>query len=209
MTDKKMVNNKKAVREKIKKIRSELSKEVLLKSVKIQKRLFSLPEFEQAKIVSFYVAKENEVQTEQMIKDAIRMGKRVLVPITDKQSGRLVFSELRDYDAELELGAFGVLEPKPEYRRIVSPAETEVIVVPGVAFDTYGHRLGHGKGYYDRFLREVFSAKSNVPSVGLAFEFQILKECPHTHGDVPVYKIVTEKRVISSRSLSTKGGKRR
>lgn len=209
MSGKDIADRKKAVREKIKRIRFKLSRaEVLSKSAEIQKRLFDLPEFKRAKTVSFYVAKGNEVQTEQMIKDSIKMGKRGLVPIVDEVSGRLVFSELRNYDTELEPGAFGVLEPKPECRRIVPLGETELIVVPGIAFDKHGHRLGHGKGYYDRFLREVFSIKPNVFAIGLAFDFQILEECPHNHDDILVYKIVTERRVISPQSSLPKEGKR-
>jgi len=203
MSGKGIADRKKVVREKIKEIRSSLSRaEVLSKSAEIQKRLFDLPEFKRAKTVSFYVAKGNEVQTEQMIKDSIKMGKRVLVPITDRISGRLVFSELRDCDAELEPGAFGILEPKTECRRIVPTTETKLIVVPGVVFDKHGHRLGYGKGYYDRALREISSAKANVPFVGLAYGFQILDSIPHGYNDVKVHMIVTEKRIFfPNRSL--------
>jgi 5-formyltetrahydrofolate cyclo-ligase len=207
MIGKEMANRKKAIREKIKEIRFKLSKaEVLSKSTEIQRRFFDLPEFKYVKTVSFYVAKGNEVQTEQMIKDSIKMGKRVLVPITDKKSGRLVFSELRDYDVELELGTFGVLEPREKHRKIAPSTEAELIVVPGVVFDKRGYRLGHGKGYYDKFLREVFSAKTDVPAIGLAYEFQVLEEIPYGHNDIPVHKIVTEKRVIIPEPSPTKRG---
>ncbi len=191
---------KDAIREKLKLIRSKLSREdVRTKSAQIRELLFSLPEFQRAKSVSFYVAKENEVQTDHMIKDSLRSGKKVLIPITDKESGKLIFSELRDYDTELEPGAFGVLEPEPAYRRVVSPAAMDLIVVPGVAFDVKGHRLGRGKGYYDRFLSEVSLNKVDAQFIGLAYEFQVLKEIQHEHGDVPVHKIVTEKRIINCR----------
>jgi 5-formyltetrahydrofolate cyclo-ligase len=191
--------DKKSVRERLKSFRLSLSeKEVSAKSSQIQKLLFSLPEFQRAKTICFYVAKGNEVQTECMIKESIKQGKHVLVPITDKKSGRLVLSELSDYDAELEPGAFGVLEPKPACRRIVPATQVELIIVPGVAYDLRGHRLGHGKGYYDRFLRGVSSLGTGVLFIGLAYESQVLDKIPCGPSDVVVHKIVTEKRVINA-----------
>ena len=136
-----------------------------------------------------------------MIKDSIKIGKRVLAPITDKKSSRLIFSDLKDFDVELKPSAFGVPEPSEEYRRIVRPTETDLIVVPGVAFDKHCHRLSHGRGYYDRSLQGVLSTKPDVPTIGLAYEFQVLEELPHCQDDVPVRKIVTEKRVITSGKL--------
>ncbi|MHA1744157.1 MAG: 5-formyltetrahydrofolate cyclo-ligase, partial [Candidatus Heimdallarchaeota archaeon] len=68
---------------------------------------------------------------------------------------------------------------------------------PGVAFDLRGHRLGYGKGYYDRLLREVSSLGRGALFIGLAYEFQVLDKIPHGSDDVPVHKIVTEKRVIN------------
>lgn len=192
--------DKKLVREKLKSLRLSLSgKEVLAKSSKIQKSLFGLPEFQRANTICFYVAKGNEVQTEGMIKESMKLGKRVLVPITDKKSGRLVLSKLSDYDLELAPGAFGVLEPKPTCRQIVPATQVELIIVPGVAFDIRGHRMGHGKGYYDRFLRHVSSLKTGALFIGLAYESQVLDEIPHGPTDTPVHKIVTEKRVINTR----------
>lgn len=192
--------DKKLIREKFKSIRTKLSREeVSAKSIRIQKLLFSLPEFRRAKTVCFYVAKGNEVQTERAIKDSIKLGKRVLVPITDKKTGKLALSELLNYDDELEPGAFGVLEPKPACRRIVPATEADLIIVPGVVFDLHGHRLGYGKGYYDRFLREISALKTDAPFIGLAYEYQVLNEIPHGSDDISVHKIVTEKRVIKTR----------
>ena len=197
--NKSTTDNKKRIREKLKSLRSKLSREeVAVKSDRIQKLLFSLPEFQSAKTVCFYVGKGNEVQTERMIKDSLKQGKRVLVPITDEKSGKLVLSELLDYDNELEPGAFGVLEPKPACRRIVQATEADLMVVPGVAFDFQGHRLGHGKGYYDRFLLEVSKLRTGVPFIGLAYELQVLDRIPHGPNDLSVHKIVTEKRVINN-----------
>ncbi|MDR2440948.1 MAG: 5-formyltetrahydrofolate cyclo-ligase [Planctomycetaceae bacterium] len=98
---------------------------------------------------------------------------------------------------DLEPGRFGILEPKQSVRNdvghLVTPEQLDVIIVPGLAFDTLGNRLGRGKGYYDRFLS---SFSSNIISIGLAFEYQIVYQVPVNHWDCPVSMIVTEQRII-------------
>jgi len=188
---------KKAIREKYRSLRRSLSRrEVLEKSRRIKKLLFELPEFDQAATVAFYVAKRDshEVETEEMIKESLNTGKRVLVPVVD--GAQLLFSELRDYDSELAPGTFGVPEPKPQLRRPVPLSESDLIVVPGVAFDCRGYRLGYGGGYYDRLLREISLTKPSLTSAGLGYEFQIVEKLPVTADDVPIDILVTEKRVL-------------
>ena len=197
------MSKKIAIREKFKLLRMRLSREeVLAKSAQIQKQLFELPEFMRSNTIAFYVAKQSsrEVETEQMIKKSLQMGKRVLVPIVDRAAGKVLFSELRDYDSELALGTFGILEPKPSCRRLIPAHESDLIIVPGVAFDLRGHRLGHGGGYFDKILREVASTKSSLPFVGLAFELQVTDKLPNTWRDVPVDILVTEKKVLNFKS---------
>ena len=74
--------------------------------------------------------------------------------------------------------------------------EIDLIVMPGVAFDRNGHRLGHGGGYYDRFLKTMYS---KIPRIALAFDFQILPKIPREIWDVPVDEIMTELEVIRIR----------
>jgi 5-formyltetrahydrofolate cyclo-ligase len=188
--------NRQELREKIRTVRREQAKKLVLeKSRRIQERLFTLQEFLNSRTITFYVAKktDGEVETEQMIKDSLRMTKRVLVPITDRPSRRLIFSELRDYEKELVPSIFEIPEPKEEYRRIVPPENTDLVIVPGIVFDLRGYRLGYGFGYYDRFLSTL---SPETPTVGLAFEFQIVEVLPIEKQDVPVHKIITEERVI-------------
>lgn len=194
---------KKEVREEFKLLRAQQPRgEALAKSVQIQGLLFELPEFRGAKTVSFYVTKpgSGEVETEQMIKASLEIGKRVLVPIVDKMAKRLVLSELRDFDVELTPGAFDVPEPKPSYRRPVPARECELVIVPGVVFDLRGYRLGFGGGYYDRLLREMASLRLGIPFAGLAYELQVVDRLPHTRHDVPIHILVTEGRVLRFRA---------
>jgi 5-formyltetrahydrofolate cyclo-ligase len=196
--------DKKEIRKRLKLLRIQQPREeALAKSARIQELLFELPEFMEAKTVSFYVAKPDsgEVETEPMIRASLRMGKRVLVPIVDKRTKMLILSELRDYDLELAPGAFNVLEPKPSYRRPVPAYKCDLIVVPGIAFDLQGYRLGYGGGYYDRLLRKVASLRLGVPFVGLAYELQVVDRLPRTRHDVAVHILVTEGRVYRFKSV--------
>jgi len=166
--------------------------EIKKKSLKIKERLFSLPLFEESKAVMFYVSFGSEVRTEDAIKETINRSKRVIVPKTLLKEKRLLLSELRDYEKELERGAFGILEPKEEYLREVSPQMLDLIIVPGVVFDEKGYRIGYGGGFYDRFFLEV----DKVSSIGLAFELQVVGEIPAEEHDLKVNLIITERRVI-------------
>jgi len=179
------------VRKKLINLRKNLSKEeVLEKSCKIRDRLFKMKDFKQASTILFYVSYNNEVYTHDMIKFCISNKKNVVVPIADKKNNKLILSKLENWD-DLSIGSYNILEPKKEKMKEISVDEIDLIIVPGVGFDEKGHRIGHGKGYYDSLLKNVKS-----PTIGLAFEFQIIKNIPFEKHDVPVDKIVTEKRII-------------
>ncbi|GAG30094.1 unnamed protein product, partial [marine sediment metagenome] len=104
-------------------------------------------------------------------------------------------SKILDFDTELEKGKKGILEPKKEYYRLFSPEDIDLVIIPGVAFDLSGNRIGRGFGYYDNFLRKV---RSSAKIVALAFEMQMVKKIPNDKNDIPVHKIITEKRTIIS-----------
>ena len=94
---------------------------------------------------------------------------------------------------DLKISSYGILEPKKDKIKNISSDKIDLIIVPGVAFDLKGNRMGHGKGYYDRFLNLVKST-----SIGLAFEFQIIENIPVESHDKPIDMIITEKRIIKS-----------
>jgi 5-formyltetrahydrofolate cyclo-ligase len=184
------------IRKKILSLRDSLTEEEMeSKSGLIQKRLFNLPEFKKARTVLFYVSTRNEVKTEKMIKSTLKQGKGVVIPISDVKGRKLILSELKDFDNELEIGTFNILEPKKEFFRPVSPEEIDFIIVPGIAFDKDGDRIGYGMGFYDKFLS---SLKKRIPTVGLAYEFQIVDDIPVHDKDVTVNKVITEKRIIGN-----------
>ncbi|MCK4261610.1 5-formyltetrahydrofolate cyclo-ligase [bacterium] len=174
--------------------RSSLSLQAVIeKSNLIRKNLFALPQFGVAKVVMFYVAKDNEVRTGEMIKESLRMGKTVAVPITRVKERNLVPSLLTDYDLELAPGTYRILEPKEEYIRPILPQEIDLVIVPAVAFDHRGSRLGFGGGFYDNFLRQV---PPKTIRIGLAFQLQMVEGLPSQEKDEGVNIIVTEEGVL-------------
>jgi 5-formyltetrahydrofolate cyclo-ligase len=169
--------------------------ELDLLSSKISRRLFELPEVEEAKTISTYVHTESEVRTMGIIEWCIAREKRVFVPVTDKTNRKLIFSELKTPDNELERGTFGILEPKPEFLRPVSLEEAQVVLVPGIAWDQRGYRIGYGGGFYDRTINWLHC---HFLKIGLSYEFQIVNRIPTTAFDRSVEKIVTENRTITT-----------
>lgn len=168
------------------------SEECRLKSGEIAKRFLASPEFNAAQTIHFYLAMAAEVQTDEMIREALRMKKRVVVPLVQPETKSLALSELIElHPSKLQPGPYGISEPRLEYRKKVDPREVELWVVPGVAFDETGNRLGFGGGYYDRLLSSARGRK-----VGVAFEFQVLNRLPIEETDHPVDLIMTEKRTI-------------
>lgn len=176
--------------------RKSMSEEELSqKSRKIGQALFELPSFKAAQTIMFYIDFRNEVQTGEMIKEVLRQGKRVVIPITDVKNTRLIPSELKDFPGDLTSGTWGILEPKADCVRPIDINEIDFVIVPGVSFDEKGNRLGYGGGFYDRFLPQT---KEGTIYCALAFEMQIKEEVyPEVH-DQLVHYVITEERVIKT-----------
>ena len=158
------------------------------KSDIIKRKLFNGEEFKKAKLVMFYVSLEDEVDTLAMIDEALEMGKRVCVPVILKEEKRLIASEIRDREKELECQHFGICQPKKGFLREVPLEDIDVVIVPGVAFDKSNLRLGRGHGYYDRFL---CCLPKRTKTIGLAFDFQVVDALPKDPHDIPVSKLIT------------------
>lgn len=159
------------------------------KSREIEGRLFSLPEFKSARVVLFFASFQSEVDTIPMIRRALASGKRVVLPKVEGKE--LELFEIRNIDSDVSPGAWGI--PEPRGSAPVKLDELDIIIVPGAAFDERGNRLGYGAGFYDKLLSNFTKL-----SVALAFEEQIVPKVPADPHDVPVRKIITEKRVIHS-----------
>ena len=158
------------------------------KSAAIQRKICRLTAFRRAKTVCCYVSLPYEVQTWRIIEEMLVQGKRVVVPVMQPKTKRLWLSEIRDPAHELARGAFGVWEPVPSARRPVRARDVNLVLVPGLAFDHHGHRVGHGHGYFDRFLARL---PQTTPTVGLAFRFQLLDRLPTAAHDHAVRTVLT------------------
>ena len=184
---KEKIETKKGLRTRILiKLRKHREEERLRKSSIIRKKFFRTREFKRAKTVLFYASFDGEVDTFEMIKQAKKLGKKIGLPRILRGARRIV-PVLLENIGELEAGTYGIKNPPPAARRI-SLEDIDMVVVPGVAFDKHKNRLGRGAGYYDRFLKKL---PSGVPTIGLAFDFQIVDCLPKTEAhDVPVTHLI-------------------
>jgi 5-formyltetrahydrofolate cyclo-ligase len=166
-----------------------------LVSAQICRRFVELPEYAAARTVMFYVDVRTEVRTREALPEALGHAKRIVVPYCVK--GELELFHLENMD-ELATGMYKILEPKPELRdrpgKRVAVEQLDLVMVPGVAFDRRGARMGHGKGYYDKLLEH---ARPDAPLVALAFECQLFPEIPTQAHDVFMDKIVTERTIYT------------
>ncbi len=173
--------------------RNSLTKRQLSeKSKRIADSFLQLPETRKAKMILLYVGVGSEVQTAGLIERLLQQGKRLVVPLTDFKKKQIKLSEIRGLH-ELEEKKFGLMEPRKEILREVKPSLLQLAVVPGIAFDTQGSRLGTGYGFYDKLLRKISTA---VPLVGLCFEENLEERLPAESHDVKMNIIVTDKQVI-------------
>lgn len=165
-------------------------------SRQICRKLADLPEYVNAGVVMFYVDMPFEVDTRHFLPAAWTSGKQIVVPYCIE--GQLDLFRIESFD-DLAPGTYGILEPTAECRRRqdrnVDISEVDLVVLPGVAFDRRGGRIGHGKGYYDKLLRH---ARSDTALVALAFECQLVDEVPMLPYDVLVHAVITEKAIYGS-----------
>lgn len=182
-----MVAQKEELRKSLLLRRKELSPEVRKRKDKaILNLLSSLPEFRDAKRVLLYCSVKGEPDLSPLMHTLISKGREAVLP---KVRGSELELLSVDSPGSLVRGRFNI--PEPISGKRVDPSQLDLVIVPGVAFDRRGFRIGFGKGYYDRLLKKV-----KAPKVGVAYSFQVLNEVPRDTWDEPVDIIVTEKSII-------------
>lgn len=182
--------NKDELRAKMRQKRREMTAdEVFEKSARIQKQLFSFDKYINAKTVMLYVSAFNEPSTIEIIKDAIEQKKRVVLPVSDTATETIVLSYLDSLN-DLAKGAYGISEPRTVKK--ADTADIDFILVPGLAFDKNGNRMGFGKGYYDKLL-----CKTNAEKTALCYEFQLFDEIRADKHDIPMNTIITEDKIYA------------
>ncbi len=167
--------------------------EVLKRSNQVLDRLYGMPIFRNATVVLSYISFGTEVNTHGCIRMLLADdAKQVLVPVVASRDERtLVLSELHAWN-ELSTGAYGILEPREEHVRRRSPGAVDLALIPGLAFDRRGTRIGYGGGYYDVLLQHLGGS-----TVALAYAFQVVEMLPEEPHDVRVDAVVTENGVVS------------
>jgi len=184
-----VLKTKKIIREEILTLlRQQKEEERLKKSEAIMVKLFNLPEFQHSQTILFYASFDGEVETFLMMKQAKKEGKRIALPTIIEEEKRIIPKEIKDIDKGLLKGPYGIQQPGEEFSKPLAPKDIDLVVVPGVAFDKDNNRLGRGQGYYDRFLRDL---SPGTPTVGLAFDFQVINSLPHQQEhDIPVFSVI-------------------
>lgn len=162
-------------------------KEIQEKSSLIHKYLFQLPEYKKAHCIYSFVSFNQEVRTDKIITSALTEGKRVAVPKIEGE--KMIFYYISDYE-ELKKGTYGILEPGTSLQALEPAA---LILLPGLAFDLKGHRIGYGKGYYDNYLG-TYPMDSRI---GICYDFQKFREIPSESRDIKVNQLITEAGVFN------------
>ena len=181
-------DKKQVIRKDIAALKKKLSKEtVIMLSRNICGRLVQTDLFQKADIVALYYSMSDEVQTSGLIDEWFNK-KKIVLPVI---SGEKINFHLYKGKELLKEGALGIQEPAST--DMVSPEEIDIFVVPGVAFDRTGNRLGRGKGYYDKYL-----TGTTKPLIGICFDFQLTDSIPTEKHDVKMTMVITENITLSS-----------
>jgi len=176
---------RKSIKEKIEKIDEQKRKK---KSSAIKRKLFCSFDFKKAETIMFYLSKEDEVDTWDMIQEAFKMGKRIAVPYFLEDTCTIQpFLISEGFDKNLEKTRLGFCQPQKGYGKKTGKNDLDLVVVPGLAFDKKGNRLGRGKGCYDKFLAKL---SKRVKTIGIAFSCQIVNKLPISLSDIPVQKVL-------------------
>jgi 5-formyltetrahydrofolate cyclo-ligase len=182
-----MAEEKQIVRKEMKQKKLKMSQnEIYEKSLKIEEAFMALPQYQQAKDIYCYKNFNQEVDTSLILNRACLEKKNVYLPRVEGRD--MNFYKILS-EKELKKGYFGILEP---VGGILNTSYTGLMILPGLAFDFNGNRLGYGKGFYDRYLK-----KGNFIKVGLAYDFQVVDELEVKEHDQKMDVIVTEKAVYS------------
>jgi 5-formyltetrahydrofolate cyclo-ligase len=172
------------------------AREIETRSRLITDHLLCLPTLPDAECVLAFASFGSEIQTMPLIEALLQAGKRVLLPKVNRATRTLDLYSVECCQTDLAPGTWDIPEPIETRCKLHSPRDVDFIVVPGVAFDLQGRRLGYGGGFYDDLLAREQHRLTLGQIVALAFELQIVPEVPAREKDIPVPYIMTEERLI-------------
>ena len=185
------------LRARIKKLLENTNKEDFLsQGVRAAALLSSLQYWLETKSILIFISLANEINTNPIIKMALEQGKKVYIP--RQENGKIRFYHYSSLDLPLVLGEYGIKEPHTG--EIYSPqwqnGENALILTPGLAFGSKGERLGRGKGFYDKFFKELDAKGSKYTAVGLCMDFQLIENIPMEKHDKKMEAVLTGSEFI-------------
>lgn len=186
-----MTNNKEILRKRFLLQRKRLSSyDVFIKSWFAQENLLNSIFFSRSETIGVYYPTLNEVQTFRIINKSISAKKKICIP--KLLNNEIIFFSITNL-IDLIVGNFNIKEPIiNENNKCI---EIDTVITPGIVFDRFGYRIGYGKGFYDKFLKQF--SKKNIISIGLGYDFQlipdIIKHDPH---DVKLDALITNREII-------------
>jgi 5-formyltetrahydrofolate cyclo-ligase len=182
------------IRDNIAKILAALSdSEIEEKTTRIENRLFEFANFLEANIVLLFINSTSEVKTQKIIERCFNYNKIVILPAFDTTKYKMKLMKIDNPDTDLTLGPRGILEPDSSRCNVVPIECVDIAIIPGVAFDEKGGRIGSGDGYYDRLIPKL---SITTRKVALSFENQIIPQVQMESHDRYVDIVITEKRII-------------
>ena len=168
-------------------------KEIIEKTKAVEKRLFDFANFLEAKVALMYVNNKNEVATSDILKRTHAYNKIIVLPAYNTETFAMTLMKVDSLEKDLRGGPRGILEPNSERCKVVPIDRIDIAIVPAVALDEKGGRIGSGQGYYDRLIPEL---SITTRKVALAFEEQIIPQVPLESHDKHIDIIITDKRII-------------
>ncbi|UCH20544.1 MAG: 5-formyltetrahydrofolate cyclo-ligase [Deltaproteobacteria bacterium] len=168
-------------------------KEINQKNKEIENRLFEFANFLEAKIALLYISQYSEVRTDNILKRCFEYNKILVLPLINSHEKAFKLMKIDDLDTDLKRGPNGIMTPDIDRCKTVPIECIDIAIIPGLAFDEKGGRIGSGDGYYDRLIPNL---PVTTRKVSLAFDCQILPQVPTETHDKYVDIIITEKRII-------------
>ena len=167
--------------------------EIAEKTKAIENRLFDFANFLESKITLLYVNNKHEVLTANILKRAYIYNKIVVLPVYNTENFEMELKKVDNLEKDLNPGPRDILQPDESRCKVVPIDKIDIAIIPAVALDEKGGRIGSGKGYYDRLIPRL---AITTRKVALAFEAQIIPQVPIESHDKHVDIIITENRVI-------------
>ncbi|EJO5345971.1 5-formyltetrahydrofolate cyclo-ligase [Clostridium botulinum] len=184
------MNSKSILRQQIIKRRKALTlDEKIKKDLIIEEKLYNNFLYKYSNCIFIYVSLKDEVNTHNIIKAGLEQGKKIVVPKVISIKEGMEGVEIKDFLDLIECGQYKILEPR-NFDNRVDPKKIDLVILPGLAFDDKGGRLGYGGGFYDRFIPKL---KKQVPKIALAYDFQMVDNVPKDPHDISVDQVITDR----------------